>query len=247
MLDSDLIKQIILTIVTCTLTFIVGFVTAQLTQRSAEKSENKKLLREKIEKIYTLTNQAERWFNIQIWNALKLFGEEMTASPVFGFIHIRDITEEVECPFEEIQTISEMYVPSIKKDVDSYLYNSGLVRIVRNIATSGEDEKEIKLSLYGFCSRGIWTAQKEPKMSEAAVQKLALDLKLPKAAAQELALGLSELVAQKRSSERIDDEKEQERVIREYLHIIVKDFEASHRKLQSTLKKHKLIARVQLQ
>lgn len=171
----------------------------------------------------------------------------MTTSPVFGFVHIKDITEEIECPFEEIQTISEMYIPSIKKIVDLYLYNLGLLRIVRNIATSGENEKEIKLSLYGFCSRGIWTKQKESKMSEASVQKLALDLKLPKATTQEFALGLSELVAYKRSLEYADNEKEQERVIREYIHIIVKDFKASHIKLQPTLKKHKLIARVQAQ
>lgn len=221
MSSSDLTSQIILMTGSSVLSFVFGFIASKLTQRSAKKADNEKLLREQIEKVYTLTNQAETWFRIQMWKALKLFGEEMTISPVFGFIHVKDVDDDLECPFEEIQTIIEMYLPSMEKEANRYLYNLGLMRIVRNITSSGENEEEIKVSLYGFCSRGIWTKQKEPKLTAADAQQQAM-----------LAFA--------------KNPDELENTIRKYLHIVVEDFGVSQKELRSLLKKHKLITRTQL-
>jgi hypothetical protein len=94
-----------------------GFFASYINQRMTSITEKRKIVREKIEETYLLSNQVKIWFQIQLQRICEKDGiEETFANLPFWFLD--SSTKEPECPIDRIEMLVGLYIPSLKKYSD---------------------------------------------------------------------------------------------------------------------------------
>ncbi|SRR6266566_1470588 len=89
---------------------IGGIALPYLTHRLATKAERGKIVREKIEEIYLLTDKVKLWLDVQVNNLLVFVDREPE-------LKNKDVPE---CPDERLMMLVKLYVPELKKSATEF-------------------------------------------------------------------------------------------------------------------------------
>src|SRR6266478_4573987 len=98
MLDQS-ITTILSTLLGGVLAITGGFLATSFSQRMAEKAEGRKLARERIEELYTLSTQMKKWVTVQILRACKV--EEVTLHRKAPGWFFDVVSTEEDCPIDK--------------------------------------------------------------------------------------------------------------------------------------------------
>jgi hypothetical protein len=168
--------------------------------RKNNEADRRKIIREKIEEIYSLSNQIKLWIKVQLWK-LPIRGEiifdEKKFDHHFWFLdnaeYLNKNDKIFECPVERMEMLIGIYVPSLKDQVDTYHRNILVLKTLfslnkfvdevkigviplkenREVDSQKLDEIENALTSYGF--KLLMQCEKLHKSIQASLEKLVLE------------------------------------------------------------------------
>jgi len=133
---------------------LIAVLTAYLQQRMARDDEKRKVIREKIEDIYTLLNQVQAWAALQVTTLEGLLAIRSGKSTGTGHT-----PGDGDCPIDKIVTFIHIYFPKLRKKINTYNLT------VQDVDTLCEavNEKSVK---------GVSLAQAEVEKAKEITQQM---------------------------------------------------------------------------
>lgn len=110
--------QLIVTLVSLVLGSVLTMAVTYVSQRMSSHADKQKVVREKIEELYTLTIQMKTWIQVQVLLVCKL--AEITWHSDRPGWYVTDTTLAVDCPIDRIEMLVKLYIPSLKKPFAAY-------------------------------------------------------------------------------------------------------------------------------
>ncbi len=98
------------------LAIIGGFISNYYIQATARKSEKRRMLREKIDEIYTLSTQVKTAFFLRIWHRSKYTQQEYNKIYTFSDKAVRELRDVGE----RMEMLTRLYVPSLINAILEY-------------------------------------------------------------------------------------------------------------------------------
>lgn len=143
-LDQNMMT-LISTVVGGLLAITGGFLAARFSQRIAEKAEKRKLTRERIEELYTLSSQAKEWMRVQLLRACEVEGITLHRRAPDWFFDV--VNTEPDCPIEKMEMLISLYLPSLAKTFAAYRTN---ILIIQHLETEMRNSRHSKRSLEDY-------------------------------------------------------------------------------------------------
>lgn len=144
-LDQN-ITTLLSTVVGGLLAITGGFLATDFSQRMAEKAEKHKLTHERIEELYTLSNQVQEWVKVQILRACDVEGTKLHRKAPGWFFDV--VKTEPNCPIEKMEMLICLYLPSLVKPFA--LYRTSVLTI-QQLETDMRNHQYSKYMLEAHC------------------------------------------------------------------------------------------------
>ncbi len=128
-----------------------GFLATTISQRMAEKAEKRKLSREKIEELYLLAKQMEKWVKSKLLRACEVEDVTLHYNKAPAWMYNTVNTDE-SCPIEKMDMLISLYLPMLKKTFSSY-YSS--VFAIQRLDTELQNSHFSRCSLEEYCRANL--------------------------------------------------------------------------------------------
>lgn len=157
MLDQN-ITTLLSTVVGGLLAITGGFLATSFSQRMAEQAEKRKVVREKLEELYTLSNNIQEWVKVQVLRACDI--EEVTLHRKVPRWFFDAVRTEPDCPIERMEIIASLYLPSLVATFTAYRKS---VLAVQHLESEMRNSMYKKSSLEAHCTTYL---VKDPDIQE---------------------------------------------------------------------------------
>ncbi len=147
-LDQN-ITTLLSTVVGGLLAITGGFLATSFSQRMAGKAEKRKLTRERIEELYTLSNQVKEWVKVQLLRACDV--EEIKLHRKTPGWFFDAVKTEPDCQIEKMEMLVYLYLPSLVKPFAPYRTS---VLAIQQLETGMRNDQYSKYGLEAHCD--VW-------------------------------------------------------------------------------------------
>jgi len=137
-----MVEQIIITFISLILGSILTMGVTYFSQRMSSNVEKEKVVREKIEELYTLTIQMKTWMQTQLLCACKL--EEITWHSDRPDWYVTDATIGAECPINRVEMLVKLYVPSLRNPFAAYRWSVLETQTLEGILKRNESKSSLE-------------------------------------------------------------------------------------------------------
>lgn len=157
-------NAVILLILGSVLTLVGGFASTYFSQFVSAKAEKRKIVREKIEEIYTLIDQVDLWLRTENQELAKFLLADKDKPFTLSEL------EKYQPTLARIKTLVRFYAPSLSKEADEYFGNLKFIRQTHLLMNESKNKKKETEEFM----RAYETYREKYEKLQAFLEKLAL-------------------------------------------------------------------------